>query len=47
MWGDHNYLTKNSRKKPFVAHPKIQVVVEDCCCDYETMDALNEEFLHA
>jgi hypothetical protein len=46
MWGDHNYITKNSRKKSFVAHPEIQGVVEDCCCDYATMDALNQEFLH-
>lgn len=46
MWGNHNYLTKTSRKKSFVAHHEIQGVVEDCCCDYATMDALNQEFLH-
>jgi ERO1-like protein alpha len=21
-------------------------MVEDCCCDYETVDAINEEVLH-
>ncbi len=25
---------------------EFQGVVEDCCCDYATVDSLNKEFLH-
>lgn len=25
---------------------KYTGIVEDCCCDYETVDSINQEFLH-
>ena len=31
---------------PFQAARKYTGMVEDCCCDYETVDAINEEVLH-
>ena len=31
---------------PFQAVRKYTGIVEDCCCDYETVDTINEEVLH-
>ena len=36
-----NFLVLNAQDTP-----KYSGMVEDCCCDYETVDRLNEEVLY-